>query len=204
MSISRWLDELASPAPAPGGGGACALHTAIAACLVEMVVNLTIGRPAYAEHETTMLAVRKRTAELRIEALRLVDEDAAAFGAVATAYKLPKESESERTERAARIEEALVGAADVPRRTAEAAGEILDLAETALPGANPNLLADLAAAASSARAGLEIALVNIEVNRHALHSKEHREVLGAVMGTIEADIKKADRLVAAVRDRIDA
>ena len=50
-TIGGWLDELASSAPAPGGGAAGALEVAVGAALVEMVCNLTIGKPAFAEHE---------------------------------------------------------------------------------------------------------------------------------------------------------
>ena len=79
-SIGGWLDELASSAPAPGGGAAAALETAMAAALVEMFCNLTIGKPAYAEHEATISSVRDRATEIRAEALLLAAEDAAAFG----------------------------------------------------------------------------------------------------------------------------
>ncbi len=48
-SVSSFLDGLASGAPTPGGGGAAALAGAMAAALVSMVCNLTIGRQRYAE-----------------------------------------------------------------------------------------------------------------------------------------------------------
>ena len=62
-SIGGWLDALASSAPAPGGGAAAALEAAMAAALLEMVCNLTIGKPAYAEHDDTMTSVRDRADE---------------------------------------------------------------------------------------------------------------------------------------------
>ena len=70
-SIGGFLDGLASSAPAPGGGAAAALEAAMAAALVEMVCNLTIGKPAYAAHEATMREARERAGELRVEALEL-------------------------------------------------------------------------------------------------------------------------------------
>jgi methenyltetrahydrofolate cyclohydrolase len=60
-SIGGWLDALASSAPAPGGGAAAALEAAMAAALLEMVCNLTIGKPAYAEHDETRSGWHKRT-----------------------------------------------------------------------------------------------------------------------------------------------
>ena len=54
----------------------------MAAALLEMVCNLTIGKPAYAEHDETMTSVRDRASSLRSDALGLAQEDAEAFGAV--------------------------------------------------------------------------------------------------------------------------
>ena len=82
QAIGSWLEELGSSAPAPGGGAAGALEVAMGAALVEMVCNLTIGKPAFAEHEAVMTEVRDRCAVLRVEATRLAAEDADAFSAV--------------------------------------------------------------------------------------------------------------------------
>ena len=62
QAIGSWLEELGSSAPAPGGGAAGALEVAMGAALVEMVCNLTIGKPAFAEHEAVMTEVRDRCA----------------------------------------------------------------------------------------------------------------------------------------------
>ena len=201
-SIGGWIDELASSAPAPGGGAAAALEAAMGAALVEMVCNLTIGKPAYAEHEPTMIAARERAGVRRVEALALVEEDAAAFRAVIDAYKLPKETEAEAAERGAQIQVAMAGAADVPRRTAFAAAEILDLADSIVAGSNVNVVSDVAAAAASARAALEIALVNIDINRGSITDAELNESLGEAVSRIELDLAHADAVVAAVRKRI--
>ena len=78
-TIGGWLDELASSAPAPGGGAAGALEVAVGAALVEMVCNLTIGKPAFAEHEGTMTEARDRATTVRHQAVGLAAEDAEAF-----------------------------------------------------------------------------------------------------------------------------
>lgn len=52
----------------------------------------------------------------------------------------------------------------MPLRTARVATEIIGLAERILAGANVNVLSDVAVAASSARAALEAAVMNVTVN----------------------------------------
>src|SRR5579862_1380864 len=103
VPIGAWLAALASSDPAPGGGAAAALEAAMAAALVEMVCNLTIGKPAYADAEDAVTAIRDRATALRQRALALAAEDAEAFAAVIDAYRLPREADEERATRHERI-----------------------------------------------------------------------------------------------------
>jgi formiminotetrahydrofolate cyclodeaminase len=194
-SIGGWLEALASSAPAPGGGAAGALEAAVGAALIEMSASLTIGKAAYAEHEAELVAARDRATALRAEALELVDEDAKAFSAVMDAYRLPRDEAA----REQRIQEALVVAADVPTRTARNAGETVGLAEQIAPHTNVNVVSDVAVAAASARAALVAALLNVEANRNGITDPVTRDELASVVGEIEAQLERADAVVATVR-----
>jgi formiminotetrahydrofolate cyclodeaminase len=202
--IGTWLDELASAAPAPGGGAAAAMLAAVGAALISMVCNLTIGKPKYAEHEDAMLAALVSATELRAQAASLAAQDAVAFLAVSDAYKLPRDTEAAKAARAEAIQVALVGAAGVPLRTAAVAAAVIGLAEGVLDGANVNVLSDVAVAASSARAALEAAVVNVEINLAALRDEGSRATLRAELDRHAQAAASADRVVAAVRDRVDA
>src|SRR3954454_4661066 len=94
-TIAAFLDQLAARVPAPGGGASAALHAAQAAALLGMVARYSNG-PKYAEHEALIDRIRTETDDAREEALRLAQDDAAAFGAVAAAYGLPKATEEEK------------------------------------------------------------------------------------------------------------
>jgi formiminotetrahydrofolate cyclodeaminase len=200
-TIGGWLAALASAEPAPGGGAAAALEAAIGAALVEMVCNLTAGRPAYAEHEEAVAAVRDRAARVRGEATGLAAEDAAAFAAVIGAYRLPHATEAESADRADRIQAALAHAADVSRRTARAAAEVLDLAERLAPIGNVNVIADAAAAAAAARASLQTALLNIDANLAAITDPGLAAELDGSAAGIARELDRADTVVARVRER---
>jgi len=202
QTIGSWLAELASSAPAPGGGAVAALEVAMGAALVEMVCSLTVGKPAYADYDAVMTAASERASVLRREATALAAEDAEAFSGVIAAYRLPKETDDERAERAARIQAALAVAADVPRRTAIAASEVLDLAERIVPGSNPNVVSDAAAAAGAARGALQTALLNIEANTASLTDEALLAELGEAMSSIDRDLARADAIWAAARARM--
>jgi formiminotetrahydrofolate cyclodeaminase len=196
--VDRFLDELASAAPAPGGGAAAAVNAAVGAALVSMVCRLTIGKPRYAEHEATMTAALADAERLRASALALAAEDAEAFAAVARAYQLPKDSPG----RSPAIQAALVGAADVPLRTAIVAAEVIALADRALAGANVSVISDLAVAAASARAAWTAAAVNVEVNLAVLHDEARKAELAAELSRTADAPAAADATIAAVRERI--
>lgn len=195
----EWLERLGSSASTPGGGAAAALAAAMGAALVEMVVNLPLGRPAYAEHEEHVRPIGERARVLRRLALELVAADEAAFEAVTAAYRLPKGTEEERAARAAAIQAATAAAADPPLRVAATAARVIGLSSE-LPGrSNRNVLSDVGVAASLAVSALESAAINVEVNLAALRDTAARERLrGELEGHLEA-IGRGRQLVMSVR-----
>jgi formiminotetrahydrofolate cyclodeaminase len=201
-TVGTWLDDLASDAPAPGGGAAAAMLAAVGAALVSMVCNLTIGRPKYAEHDDTMRAALASATELRARAIDLAAEDAVVFTAVTDAYRLPRDTDEAKAARTAAIQAALVGAAGVPLRTAAVAAGVIGLAETILPGANVNVISDVAVAASSARAALDAAVVNVEINVAALQDRDARVALRVELDKFTSAGATAGRIVTTVLERI--
>jgi formiminotetrahydrofolate cyclodeaminase len=195
QTVGDWLDELASGAPAPGGGAVAAMHAAMAAGLVSMVCELTVGRPRYAEHESTMREVLAAAGQHQREAVELAEADAAAFTAVTDAYRLPKGTDEEKAARSEAIQLALQDAAEVPLRTAALAGEILELARRIRTGANVNVLSDVAVAAVSARAAMQAAAVNVAVNRASMTDVVARARLEAELARIGDEVAAAEKFI---------
>ncbi|HLD82980.1 MAG TPA: cyclodeaminase/cyclohydrolase family protein, partial [Candidatus Omnitrophota bacterium] len=78
-SLEKYLGDLAARMPAPGGGSAAALTAAMAASLISMVVNFTLGKPKYAQYEDELKVILGKSEKLREEFLNLVDLDVAAY-----------------------------------------------------------------------------------------------------------------------------
>ena len=200
--VGAWLDELGSAAPAPGGGAVAAMSTATAAALVEMVGNLTVGRAAYADHEEQVTAVRDAAHGLRRRALEQLDEDATAFRALMTAYRLPRQTGEEQAARQTAIQAATRRAAAVPLDVAATAAEVIELAGQ-LPGrSNPNVLSDVGVAAVTAAAAIEAAAVNVDVNLASLADAEVKAALTAELGRHLAAAEQGRQLAARVRDQV--
>ena len=106
LSCEKFLAELASKAPTPGGGGTAALVGAAGVALGNMVGNLTTGKKKYAAVEADIQALNTKADALRKELEALVQADADAFAPLAAAYGLPKDTPEQAAHKAAVLEKA--------------------------------------------------------------------------------------------------
>ncbi|MDA1358067.1 cyclodeaminase/cyclohydrolase family protein [Glycomyces luteolus] len=203
-TIEDWLTDLASELPAPGGGAAAGMSAAMAAALVSMVCNLTIGKPKFAEHEAVMREALAEAERLRLEALQLAEDDAEAFSGVVAAYKLPKSSDEEKAARTAAIQAGLVEAAAVPLAVARVSAEVIKLSGRILEGSNPNVVSDVAVAASAAKSALESAALNVDINVVAIKDPAERERLASTLNEALQAKVQAEAIMQIVAKRIRA
>jgi formiminotetrahydrofolate cyclodeaminase len=168
LSVTAFLDALASSSSTPGGGGAAALAGAMAAALVSMVCNLTVGRQRYAEVEDQIRQVLDRSETLRAELQQLAEDDVAAFKRLSAAYKLSRETDADVAIRRDAIQNSLKRATEVPLRTARAAAAILPLCRPVAERGNQAAVSDIGVAALLAHAAVRSALMNVEINLRTL------------------------------------
>lgn len=186
-----FIDNLASPLPAPGGGSAAAYAGAMGAALVAMVSGLTIGRKKYAEVEAEMQAVHVHAEKLRAEMTQAVEDDAASFEAVIGAFKLPKESEAEKTARTAAIQIATMNAAYIPLQSVKNSVKIMELAIKCAEHGNLNAISDAMSGFAMSRACLTAAGYNVRINVNSLPDKSAGDEYLKELVDLE---KKADKL----------
>ena len=198
-TIAAFLEQLAARVPAPGGGATAALHAAQAAALLAMVARYSDGARYDAGLMTRVIA---EADGLREDALALAEADAAAFGAVTQAYRLPRETEAERRDRSASISVALAGAARPPADVVRTALLLISLAEELRPAGNRNVITDVGAAAEAARAAAVTARLNIEVNLKGITDQVLADEFAATAAVANTVVARAEAIVAAVRAEI--
>jgi formiminotetrahydrofolate cyclodeaminase len=169
--IGQFLTELASGAPTPGGGSVAALAGAMAAGLLTMVCDLTIGKQQYAEFETEAQTLRERAEALRAELQGLAQADVNVFNNLSAAYKLPRTTEADAANRRAAIQKVMRQATEVPLRTARAAAALLPLCAPLARQGNRNAVSDVGVAALLVRAAVPAALLNVEINLAGLEDQ---------------------------------
>jgi glutamate formiminotransferase/formiminotetrahydrofolate cyclodeaminase len=166
--VEPFIEQLAAPVAAPGGGCAAAASGAMAAGLAVMVASMSRGKKAYAQYERQLSEAILRLGKLGEELKSAIDADAEVFNSVMAAYKKAKES-SDGDEL---IGAALKQATNVPLGVAERAREIVGIVESLRPITSPNMKSDLVTATALAKAAIEGALANVEINLESLKDSE--------------------------------
>ena len=191
-----FLDALAAGTPTPGGGAAAAYCGATAAALAEMVARLSTGKKKYADIENQMQTVLAQAELLRNSLNQAVQRDSDSFDAVIRAYRQPKEPAGQAEQRIQAIEEATLGAIQVPLEVAHYSVQVLELAVQVAKLGNLNAICDSSTAAALARAALTGAGLNVRIN---IDSLQDPSAASDALEQIKALEQQADDLDRQVR-----
>lgn len=199
-----FLEQLAANTATPGGGSAAAYSGAMAAALAGMVARLTIGKKKYAEVEVRMNAIAPEADTLRLALEQGVQDDSAAFDAVMAAFKLPKDTDAEKSARAEAIEQATHQAALVPLQACRDAVRVLELVAELAEVANVNAISDAASGAALARASLTAAGLNVRVNARTVTDQATAAGWLAELDVLEGRAQSAEaRVRQALKTRVE-
>ena len=158
--VEPFIEQLAAATATPGGGSAAAASGAMAAALAGMVASMSRGKKACLTYESQLSEAISRLTALREELKSAIDADSDSYNVVMKAFKAAKETSG--GQRA--INDALRQAASVPLDVAEKAVEVARIAASLQPITNSNMNSDLTTAIALARAALEGALANVQIN----------------------------------------
>lgn len=194
-----FIDALAANTPTPGGGSAAALAGALAAALTQMVAGLTAGRKKYADVQAEIEAVQAWAGTLREQLSQAIRQDAAAFEAVMTAVRLKDLSDAEK---ATAVEEATIGAGQVPLQVVRLSHDVARLAHKVATIGNTNAVTDAAAAALLAHTAVQIAALNVKINAVSLQDQALAQQWIGEIDAVEAETADlAQTAVAAAKQR---
>lgn len=197
-TIGSFLGKLAARTSVPGGGATAALHAAEAAALLGMTARYSENE-RNAGHAETIAMIIGEADRLREASAELIAIDGEAFGAVAEAYRLPRDTDEQRASRASAIAAAMVTASSPPAELIGIGTRLIELAELLQPVVNHTVAGDVAAAVQAVRAAVVTSQVNVEANLAAVTDPGARERLAAVLAGVGDLERRAERLTAAIR-----
>lgn len=189
------VDEVSRGTPAPGGGSIAALAGSLGAALASMVANLTQGKAASDGAERELLAAAKQAQRVKDALMLAVDEDASAFNAYMEARRLPAGTAEEQAQRAAKMQQGLKLAVEVPMRTARLSYEAMEAAEMAMRSGNPNSITDamvgFTIASAGVRGGVWNVLINLKDVADAAYVAEMRPACARLLEQADALLARA-------------
>jgi len=186
LTIKEFINKVISNDPVPGGGSVSALNGALAAALSAMVANLTVGRKKYAEVNDIMEELSSRFEKLSSRLIEDVDRDSDAYNRVFAAFKMPKETDEEKSIRSEAIQRETKYAAQVPMEVARAVYEVLPMIDTVAQKGNSNAVTDACVSMMCARTAILGALLNVRINLTSIKDEAFVNAMREEADTIEA------------------
>ena len=195
-SCRKFVEVLASDAPAPGGGGAAALVGAIGTALGNMVGSLTVGKKKYADVQDEIIALKAKCDELQKQLLDQVEADEVNFLPLAKAYGIPKDDPNRDTV----MEEATLIACSTPVKIMELCCEAIDCIQVFADKGSRLAVSDAGCGAVCCKAALQAASLNVFINTKTLKNREKAEEMNAKCLQMLAEYgAKADRIFDTVK-----
>jgi glutamate formiminotransferase/formiminotetrahydrofolate cyclodeaminase len=187
MNLRQFCNETLSDSPAPGGGSVAALMGALGVSLGGMVANLSAGKRGWDDKLDYFSDWAVNAQQLKDELLVLVDEDTAAFNKVMDAFALPKDSAEEKEARAAAIQLATKGAAEIPLKVMETASKSYQLLSEMAEKGSPASISDVGVGLLAVRACVEGAAMNVRINLGGLKNEKSKSALLEKLEKISAE-----------------
>ena len=199
MSLTQFLDKLATKEPVPGGGGASALAGAIGVALGNMVGSLTVGKKKYAAVEADIIALNEKAEEVRHALCALIEKDAEVFEPLSRAYSIPKDDPTRDEVMAKVLKEASLVPLEIMRNCCKA----LDLISEYSQKGSVIAISDAGCAAAMCKAALESAALNVYINTKSMKDRELAESMNAeVQEMMDKYCQMASEVYASVAGRL--
>ena len=200
FDFDKFIKDLGSDSPTPGGGSVAALSGALGSALTQMVARLTLKKvkddPEFVkELENIITASEKATGRF----MKLMVEDAAAYDAVVKAFRMPRETEEEKEARQKAIQASFKHAAEIPMYVVELANEMLIHARTLVEKGSENAISDSAVAVSMLGSAIRGGKMNVEINlkyiRDEGFTNNHSGRLAELQKIVNGLLNECNRIV---------
>jgi len=159
-----FIDAVANPTPAPGGGSVAALAGSLGAALGQMVADISRKKKSLAAYAQPLSDIADELRNASQALAEGIDRDAESYESVLTAHRLPRETPDEHRSRNQAIQQALTGAVNAPLEIARRAAEVFERLGQLEPMAGTSMLSDVRVGQMMAATAVRGALENVATN----------------------------------------
>lgn len=180
-TIKKFIGDLESDMPAPGGGSVAGLIAALSGALNSMVYSLTVGKKSYMaldeDSQKMIKDFQSKSLEFSKRSLEIMDEDRENFLKLMDCYKMPKETEEEKEARKKAIRDNTIKSMEAPLVLARECMKFYENLNVMAQFGNKMLLSDLGISAILLHSAIESSIVNVKVNLNGLRNEDFFEEL---------------------------
>ena len=198
--IGQYIENLGAKTSSPGGGAVAAVTGAQSIGLIEMVCQFT---PENETDETAIANIVQRTQILAPKMLALGDDDVVCFEALMASYKLPKSTTSEKSKRTQSIQVCLAAAATVPLNIIKIIHGVIPDIQYLTDYGNPNLITDVAIAASLGQSALTSSQLNVLINLKQIRDQTFRVQALGVLDSIPANLLLLQNIIDEITEQLN-
>ena len=200
LTARAFIEEVGARTVAPGGGSVAAAASAMGAALGAMAAKLTYGVRKFERVDASMRKAIPVLHRVFNSLIPMIDKDATAYSGYAEALKMPRDTPEQKAERAARMQEELKIAVEVPLNTMRLADGAWDSLRIVAQDGNPASRSDVRVGARMLETGIwgawQNVLINLEGIRDEQFKKETSEEAEAIAG-------RAQKSMAEILDGFD-
>lgn len=187
-SIKKYIDDLASRQPAPGGGSAAALCGAVGTALLEMVCNFTVGNKKYADAEQNIKGYLSSLAYIQQGFESLIDEDVKTYSAIRDAFKSKEKII---------IDNALKQGYNICLKICVLSKDGLNIASELPEKGNVNLITDVGCGAELLNASFNSGVFNCDINLKGIEDIDFTEKQRPVLDALKREAEGLYKVVIA-------
>lgn len=195
LQVTEFVNKLASNDPTPGGGAAAGVTASLGIGAILMAMRFSTNKKMSEDDKAFLLDKIEEFDKRKDHLITLIDRDASDFEPLSKAYGMPKETDEEKKERKAAIQEGLKIASRPPIELLEEVSTIADDLDKILPLIKKIIISDLGVGAQMLRSAIYASSLNLAINAGQLNDQatkdEYRE-----MATTQVDqvAKKLDAI----------
>jgi len=187
-SIKKYIDDLASRQPVPGGGSAAALCGAVGTALLEMMCNFTVGNKKYADAEQNIKGYLSSLACIHQGFESLIDEDVKTYSAIRDAFKSKEKII---------IDNALKQGYNICLKICVLSKDGLNIASELPEKGNVNLITDVGCGAELLNASFNSGVFNCDINLKGIEDIDFTEKQRPVLDALKREAEGLYKVVIA-------
>jgi glutamate formiminotransferase/formiminotetrahydrofolate cyclodeaminase len=203
LSLTDFAEETAGESMAPGGGSISAYVGTLGVSLGTMVANLSAHKAGWDDRWEEFSKWAEAGQIYKNKLLTLVDEDTNAFNKIIEGFRMPKDSEEEKIERAKAIESATIYATEVPLEVMETAYQSMEVMYAMTQDGLPNSLSDAGVGALCARTAVYGAYFNVRINAKDIKDREvAKDLIDKAQSIFEETIALETTIIDYINEKI--